>query len=56
MKTIRRIGFFAFALAAFAAALPHAASAAGSIRSINAWDPETGHREYGPEDLIRIGE
>ena len=55
MKTIRRFGIFAFALAALAAALPQSASA-GSIRSITAWDPETGHRPYGPNDLVRIGE
>ncbi len=57
MKTIRRIGIYAFALAALAVVFPHAAVAeTGSIRSINAYDPETGHREYGPNDLIRIGE
>ena len=56
MKTIHRFGVLTLALAAFAGVLPQTAAASGSIRSITAYDPETGHREYGPNDLIRIGE
>ena len=56
MKTIKRFGVWALALAALAATVPQTSSASGSIRSITAYDPETGHREYGPNDLIRIGE
>ena len=56
MKKIKKFGILAFALTALAGMFPLTAAASGSIRSITAYDPETGHREYGPNDLIRIGE
>ncbi len=56
MKTIKRFGILAFALTALAGLYPQTAAASGSIRSITAYDPETGHREYGPNDLLRVGE
>ena len=56
MKNIRRFGVVTLVLAALAAVLPQTVSASGSIRSITAYDPETGHRDYGPGDLVRIGE
>ena len=56
MKKIHKFGTLAFALVALAGLFPQTAAASGSIRSITAYDPETGHREYGPNDLIRVGE
>ena len=56
MKKINKFGIWALALVALAGLFPQTAAASGSIRSITAYDPETGHRDYGPNDLIRIGE
>ena len=57
MKPANGFGL-ALAAAAMVAAMAQtaAASPSGSIRSITACDPETGHREYGPNDPVRIGE
>ena len=56
MKKVNKFGIWALALVALAGLFPQTAAASGSIRSITACDPETGYREYGPNDLIRIGE
>ena len=55
MKPANGFGL-ALAMAAMVAAMAQTAAASGSIRSITACDPETGHREYGPNDPVRIGE
>ena len=57
MNKIRKFGIITLALAALAAALPQAASATGSIRSITSYQTDnTGFRTYGPDDIVRIGE
>ena len=55
MKPANGFGL-ALAAAAMVAAMAQTAAASGSIRSITTCDPETGHREYGPNDPVRIGE
>ena len=56
MKKMHKFGILALALTALAGLYPQTAAASGSIRSITAYDPETGHRDYGPNDLLRVGE
>ena len=58
MKTVRKFGILAFALAALAAVFPQSALASGSIRSIFPVNPQTGKEIAvpGPDKPYRIGD